>query len=69
MRPLCPCKGCDDRTLTCHGFCEKYKGWKKVLEAESLARQRENDSYGKPKRTKDNTRMRLGIKQWNGKVR
>ena len=24
----CPCKGCTDRTLTCHGVCDRYKAWK-----------------------------------------
>lgn len=24
----CPCKGCDRRTVTCHGFCRAYKEWK-----------------------------------------
>ena len=23
----CPCKGCERRTLTCHGFCEEYQAW------------------------------------------
>ena len=21
----CPCKGCTDRTITCHGVCQKYQ--------------------------------------------
>lgn len=24
-----PCRGCPDRTVTCHGFCKKYQDWKK----------------------------------------
>ena len=24
----CPCRGCTDRTLTCHGFCERFAEWK-----------------------------------------
>lgn len=24
----CPCKGCDKRTLTCHGVCLEYEAWK-----------------------------------------
>ena len=28
----CPCKGCPDRTITCHGVCKKYHDWKKDLE-------------------------------------
>lgn len=29
----CPCKDCTERTLTCHGVCEKYQEWKKEREA------------------------------------
>ena len=25
----CPCKGCTDRKLGCHGMCRKYQEWKK----------------------------------------
>ena len=28
----CPCKGCTERRLTCHGFCERYQTWKKELD-------------------------------------
>ena len=31
---ICPCKGCTDRTLTCHGFCQRYKEWKAEHAAE-----------------------------------
>ena len=24
----CPCKGCEKRTLTCHGVCRQYEDWK-----------------------------------------
>ena len=27
MRFICPCKGCDDRTNTCHDSCESYIIW------------------------------------------
>lgn len=29
---ICPCKGCDERTVTCHGTCEKYLAWRKDLD-------------------------------------
>lgn len=28
----CPCNGCEKRTITCHGVCEAYKGWKAWLD-------------------------------------
>lgn len=37
MRPVCPCKGCEDRTLTCHSVCAEYKAWKGQIQAESHA--------------------------------
>jgi len=24
----CPCKGCDNRHIACHGNCNKYVNWK-----------------------------------------
>ena len=32
MKNKCPCKGCFDRTVTCHGRCERYQTWKKEHE-------------------------------------
>ena len=29
---ICPCKGCADRTVTCHGVCRSYQEWKKEHE-------------------------------------
>ena len=28
----CPCQGCKDREVGCHGKCEKYKEYKKEIE-------------------------------------
>ena len=30
----CPCRGCTDRTVTCHGVCKRYQEWKKEHEDE-----------------------------------
>lgn len=29
---ICPCKGCEDRTITCHGVCKRYQEWKAWIE-------------------------------------
>jgi len=30
-----PCdKACPDRTVTCHGFCRRYKEWQEIHEKE-----------------------------------
>ena len=35
----CPCRGCTERILLCHGRCEKYQTWKKEYEnAKTAAR-------------------------------
>ena len=31
----CPCKGCTDRTITCHGVCRLYQEWKEQAEKEA----------------------------------
>ena len=31
---LSPCKGCEDRYESCHASCDKYKEWRKALDAE-----------------------------------
>ena len=62
MRKQPPCKGCYNRKLLCHGFCSEYQEWKKMLSAESEARQRENDRYSSPARPKKYMRMILRIK-------
>lgn len=37
----CPCKDCQTRTLTCHGFCQGYKAWKTEHDRARLAAQQE----------------------------
>jgi hypothetical protein len=32
----CPCRGCADRKLGCHGVCEPYKTWKVWFEKKKL---------------------------------
>lgn len=29
-----PCKGCFDRTITCHGVCRRYQDWTQEHEKE-----------------------------------
>ena len=38
MKNVCPCKGCEDRTVTCHGVCKRYKDWKAAEEELRLER-------------------------------
>jgi hypothetical protein len=52
----CPCKGCRERTPTCHAECEKYKAWVRSGIEEPRA-------FGiDPKRGK---RKMNGGKKWN----
>ena len=34
----CPCCGCQERAVGCHGTCEKYKAWDGKRQAEKLER-------------------------------
>lgn len=47
MRKKFPCLGCEERTLGCHGGCEKYAEAQKSVREEKDARWREYeaDSY------------------------
>ena len=29
-----PCRGCESRTITCHGVCKEYIAWQKIHEEE-----------------------------------
>ena len=40
----CPCKGCDNRKLGCHGFCEGYKAWSAEREEVNRKRSAEQDA-------------------------
>ena len=33
IRPKVPCRGCDRRTMTCHGVCMEYKEYVKENQA------------------------------------
>lgn len=50
--PICPCKGCDRRTMTCHGVCVQYKDWKDYMERinakKRLERQAHTDRWKMP---------------------
>lgn len=40
-----PCKGCLDRTITCHTMCRRYQEWKSVHEKEvEQAKQAKKDN-------------------------
>ena len=38
-----PCMGCQDRSLDCHGKCEKYITWKNEMLAEKAKAREEKD--------------------------
>lgn len=41
----CPCRGCPDRTITCHGVCKKYQDWREVFDREKEWRRSQNPIY------------------------
>lgn len=52
-RITAPCKGCTDRTLTCHDTCEKYKAWAEERRAAQKALQPSMADGFTMKRVKD----------------
>lgn len=40
----CPCKGCNDRTVTCHGACKKYSEWKEWHDEVNKVKAREQNA-------------------------
>ena len=45
MRPICPCKDCQKRTLTCHQFCREYQEWKDIINQINELKHQEYDKY------------------------
>lgn len=41
----CPCKDCERRTVTCHGVCREYQGWKKEEAEKKRAFDTERHKY------------------------
>lgn len=56
----CPCRGCTDRTVTCHGVCKRYQEWKKYNDDRKawLKAQMPMTSEGVKKREIENLRRK-----------
>ena len=48
--PHCPCRGCHDRKLGCHGFCERYQEWKARNDA--VIQQRLDNNASRPRKSR-----------------
>ena len=42
----CPCKGCEKRTITCHGFCRDYQEFR--AERDEINRKKNDELNGRP---------------------
>ena len=42
---ICPCKGCENRTVTCHGTCKGYTEWKAWKAEQEETRKKERPYY------------------------
>ena len=40
----CPCRGCENRTITCHGVCQEYKSWQEWHEGINKKKRMETDN-------------------------
>ena len=48
-----PCKGCEDRYLACHDYCDRYKKWKKYVEETKMKQSFDHGSYRSRKTEKE----------------
>lgn len=42
----CPCKGCQNRSITCHGECDKYDKWREDLDRLNERNRPNKDAWG-----------------------
>lgn len=56
----CPCRGCEERYVGCHGVCGKYTAWDKRNRESREARQKKVFLDGQADR-----RKKIAIEQYN----
>lgn len=63
---MCPCKGCEDRTITCHGVCRHYQEWRKELD-ETNKWLREHTPITSPEgvKARNESLRKRKIRKWN----
>lgn len=56
----CPCSGCEERSVECHGKCEKYKAWcdKRKEDKEKLIAEKAKESVYMSFKAESKDRMR-----------
>ena len=60
---ICPCKGCEDRTIKCHSVCERYKAYREEIDRINSARRSNYGDIVNYTVTRDaKIKRRLGIK-------
>lgn len=72
---MCPCKDCADRSIACHGSCEKYKTWsaeeqqkKEWLKEKNTYTTSFGLQYTKGHRQMARTATQSGLRNYNRKV-
>ena len=63
----CPCRGCADRTITCHGVCKRYQDWKKEDEAEKKWLKSHRPAPPEGAKRAVTNRIKARARGWNGK--
>ena len=48
MLEMSPCKGCTNRSPTCHGSCEEYKAWRDRYQAQQKHLADNRNRWGVP---------------------
>ena len=62
MTVTCPCKGCKDRTPTCHDSCAAYLLWREEVRAGNDARRMNNAITGTAYTLRAAAKKRVGWK-------
>ena len=71
----CPCMGCGDREIGCHGKCEKYKAWRQMINQrneqerefkksrDTLSEEQKRRIWRKNRYQRKNSRMPRGLEE------
>lgn len=62
-----PCKGCTDRTITCHGVCKRYKEWKKEIAEKNKWLHRSRPVYSDRAKQRYRNNVRNRARGWTGR--
>ena len=63
----CPCRGCEDRKLGCHGVCTKYEDWKIERQCKLDWLREQEAPHRETIRKRETQRLRREARGWDRK--